>query len=108
MSEEAKNKDKTLQSEAGQRLILPMVLAVACALALGLSLVWLNIERTKLAYKVRTMQRELLQRQDLNAKLGVEREHLLSPHALGKKAEEMGLRTARPGQIRRVEKADGL
>lgn len=89
---------------AGQRLVLPLVLAVACLAALALSLVWLNIERTKLAYRVRALQHELQQAQDMNAKLGLEREHLRSPHELGKKAEALGLGTARPGQIRRMEK----
>lgn len=88
---------------AGQKLVLPLVIAVACLTALALTLVWLNIERTKLAYNVRGLQREMEQRLDLNAKLGVEREHLLSPHELGSKAEKLGLGAARPGQIRRLE-----
>lgn len=93
---------------AGQRLVLPLVLAVACLAVLALSLVWLNIERTKLAYRARVLQHDLQQAQDLNAKLGLEREHIISPHELGKKAETMGLGTARPGQIRRIEKNDDL
>lgn len=91
------------EGRGGQKLVLPLVMAVACLAALGLTLVWLNVERTKLAYKVRGLQREVEQRLDLNAKLGIEREHLLSPHELGKKAETLGLGAAKPGQIRRVE-----
>jgi hypothetical protein len=72
--------------------------------ALALSLVWLNIERTKLAYRARNLQRDLEQSLDLNAKLNVEREHLLSPHELGRKAEALGLGPAKPGRIRRMEK----
>ena len=72
-------------------------------LALALTLVWLNIERTKLAYRMRVLQHEVDERVDLNAKLSVEREHLLSPRELGKKAELMGLGPAKTGQIRRLD-----
>jgi len=96
--------------EAGQSsLVLPLVMSVATLVALALTLVWLNIERTKLAYRVRALQNEVAQVIDLNAKLSVERELLLSPHELGKKAERMGLGPAKPGQIRRLQdsEADG-
>lgn len=86
----------------GQGLVLALIISVSCLAALALTLVWLNIERTKLAYRVRVLQQEVEQTADLNAKLSVEREHLLSPHSLGKKAEAMGLGAAKPGQIRRV------
>ncbi|MDR0339096.1 MAG: hypothetical protein LBH65_02335 [Desulfovibrio sp.] len=96
-----------LVSGEGQRLILPLIIAAACLTALALTLVWLNIERTKLAYRERILQQRLDRELDLNAKLGVERELLLSPHELGKKAEVLGLGTARPGQIRRLEQPLG-
>ncbi|MDR2801390.1 MAG: hypothetical protein LBB52_09070 [Desulfovibrio sp.] len=83
--------------------VLAMVFSVAFLAALALSLVWMNIERTKLSYRLRNLQNELEQAIDMNAKLNAEREHLLSPHELGKKAETYGLRAARPGQIRRLE-----
>lgn len=89
--------------EEGQGgLVLALVLSAAMLAALALTLVWLNIERTKLAYRVRTLQHEASQVADLNAKLSIEREHLLSPHQLGKKAEQLGLGPAKPGQIRRM------
>lgn len=87
----------------GQRLVLALVISVTTLAALGLTLVWLNIERTKLAYRMRTLQHEVDARIDLNAKLSVEREHLLSPRELGKKAEVMGLGPAKTGQIRRLD-----
>lgn len=96
----------SLTPEAGQGgLVLAMVISVVMLAALALTLVWLNIERTKLAYRVRTLQQEAAQSNDLNAKLGIEREHLLSPHELRKKAERMGLGPARPGQIRRMQES---
>lgn len=90
------------EGEGGQGLVLVLVISVATLVALALTLVWLNIERTKLAYDVNTLQRELKQIRDLNSKLSVEREHLLSPHELGKKAELLKLGSAKPGQIRRM------
>jgi hypothetical protein len=89
--------------DGGQRLVLSLILSVAMLAALALTLVWLNLERTKMAYKERELQNQVSQGLDLNAKLSVEREHLLSPHELGKKAEAMGLGAAKPGQIRRME-----
>lgn len=87
----------------GQNLVLALIVSVAMSAALGLTLVWLNIERTKLAYRMRALQHEVDERIDLNAKLSVEREHLLSPRELGKKAEMMGLGPAKTGQIRRLD-----
>ncbi len=87
----------------GQNLVLALVISATTLAALGLTLVWLNIERTKLAYRMRTLQHEVDERIDLNAKLSVEREHLLSPRELGKKAELMGLGPAKTGQIRRLD-----
>jgi len=93
-----------LTPETGQGgLVLPMVISVTILVALALALTWLNIERTKLAYRVRVLQNEVVRITDLNANLSIEREHLLSPHELRKKAERMGLGPARPGQIRRIQ-----
>jgi hypothetical protein len=90
-------------SSQGQALVLASVLSISLLAAIGLLLVWLNLERTQLAYKARTLQGEVESARELSAKLGVEREHLLSPGRLGAKAEELGLRPAKPGQIRRME-----
>ena len=87
----------------GQNLVLALIISVTTLAALALTLVWLNIERTKLAYRMRVLQHEVDERIDLNAKLSVEREHLLSPRELGKKAELMGLGPAKTGQIRRLD-----
>jgi hypothetical protein len=98
--------DDIEETSGGQRLVLAMVISVATLAALAMTLVWLNIERTKLAYLERTLQRDVGQVLDLNAKLAVERDHLLSPHELGRKAEKFGLSPAKPGQIRRMEEAE--
>jgi hypothetical protein len=94
--------DDREEPSGGQRLVLAMVISVATLAALALTLVWLNIERTKLAYRERTLQRDMGHVLDLSAKLSVERDHLLSPHELGRKAESLGLGPAKPGQLRRM------
>lgn len=87
----------------GQAMILASVLSISLLVGLALLLIWLNIERTKLAYDARALQGEVEHARELSAKLGVEREHLLSPGRLESKAEQLGLRPAKPGQIRRME-----
>jgi cell division protein FtsL len=82
-------------------------LSAACAasvlaLGLGLSLVWCNIERLDMAYEIKILEGELDQGEELNAKLEVERDNLLSPYRLTKKARELGLRPAGQGEIRKL------
>lgn len=70
---------------------------------LGLVLVWSGIERTDTTYFINKAQAEVRERQGLNAKLKVERERLLSPYELRKKADEFGMKEPRPGQVRKME-----
>ena len=88
------------EAASGQTLILPLILSVLCLVALGLMLVWMNIERTQMAYRMLTMKDEVARLSDLSAKLTVERAHLLSQ--LGERARDMGLQPANPGQTRRM------
>ena len=71
-----------------------------CGLVLGLAVVWVNIERLDLAYELKQLQTELERKNDLQAKLEVERMNLLSSSRLRALAEENGLRQAEPGRIR--------
>lgn len=71
-----------------------------CVLVLGLAVVWMNIERMDLAYELKQLQTELEQKNDIQAKLEVERMNLLSSSRLRALAEENELRQAEPGQIR--------
>ena len=68
--------------------LLLLVLSLLFSLVMGLALVWLS--------------GQLEERIVLKAKLEIERDRLLSPHILGRKAEELGMREARPGQIRKL------
>jgi|JTFP01.1.fsa_nt_gb cell division protein FtsL len=67
---------------------------------LGLGLVWVNIERVDLAYELKTLERELQEKQDQNSKLQVERHYLLAPATLRARAEKAGLRPPGRDQIR--------
>lgn len=70
---------------------------------LGLGLVWVNIERVDLAYELKTLDRELQEKQEQNSKLQVERHYLLAPATLRDRAEKAGLRPPRRDQIRTVQ-----
>lgn len=83
--------------------ILGMVLAAVTSLVLGLTLVWLNIERMDIAYGLQKLQAELDRDSAHASKLELERDNLLSPYRLRMKAQELGMRPAEPGQIRRLE-----
>lgn len=83
--------------------ILGTILAAVTSLVLGLTLVWLNIERMDIAYGLQKLQAELDNSAAHGAKLELERDNLLAPYRLRRKAEELGMRPAMPGQIRRLE-----
>lgn len=79
-----------------------MVLSIMLSLATGLVLIWISIERADSAFRIGQMQAELDKRVVLKAKLEVERDKLLAPYELGRKAAALGMREAKPGQIRRL------
>ncbi len=80
--------------------LLWVVIGVLSAMIMTLGLVWINIERTDTSYFMTTMQVDLQEKKAHRAKLEVEREYLLSPRELGRKAKELGLHPPKPGQIR--------
>jgi cell division protein FtsL len=79
---------------------------LAAFFVLGSGLVWLNIERVDLAYKIRKMQDQLEEKRALMSKLQVERDNLVSPYRLKPLAREYGLAEARSGQVRRLDGED--
>ena len=87
----------------GGGLVLALILSCITAVALGLAMVLISIDRTELAYGVQRLKSELRTRGTHSTQLEVERERLLSPYVLGKKAGELGMREARPGQTRRMD-----
>ncbi|OIO04331.1 MAG: hypothetical protein AUJ49_02945 [Desulfovibrionaceae bacterium CG1_02_65_16] len=80
------------------------LLAFSCsivgALLLGLSSVWLNIERMDLAYDLNKLEKELGARTSLASKLELERNNLISPYRLKRLASVYGLVPVGPGQMR--------
>ena len=97
-------KSQAADKEGGGRgIILALIVSVLVSIAVALFLVWLNVERTKLAYRAHSLQRDVDRVLETKAKLEVERNFLISPQELSKRAEAMGLRPALPGEIRRME-----
>lgn len=90
-------------SHNGFLVILALVLL---ALGLRLASVWLNIERTELAYGMEQAENEMERITQHVDKLEVERNNLLSPYQLKKLAARHGLGPAEPGQIRRLPVQD--
>jgi len=76
-------------------------------IVLGLSLVWLNIERMDLAYELKRLNSQARELDDHAAKLRVERDNLLAPYRIKKLAEEYGLQAPRAGQVRRAGAGNG-
>ena len=81
-----------------------LVLEALAIPVIGLVLVWTGIERTDTTYFINIAQNEVRERQMLHAKLEMERDRLLSPYELRRRAEEFGMKEPRPGQIRRMER----
>lgn len=86
-------------------LVPVLVLSCALSVALGLGLVFVSIERTELGYGVRNLEGQVKERMTRMNEFEVERGRLLSPYALEQKAASLGMRAAKPGQIRRIEGA---
>lgn len=82
--------------------LLAFVISLLLSLLMGLALVWLSIERTDKAYTIRQLKSEVEQRAVLKSKLEVERDRLLAPQVLRRKAAQLGMSEARAGQIRRM------
>jgi hypothetical protein len=81
-------------------------LLVLSGLCLAMALSWVGTERVNLAYEVKRLENAVDLREDLVAKLEVERGNLVSPYRLRRLAEDMGLSPARPGQIRRASRGE--
>lgn len=86
----------------GLSLILLIAFAVSAA-ALGLTLVWINIERVDTAYELKQLQDKLASSTAHVSKLATEHEKMLSPYTLRKRAKEFGLAPAHAGQIRKID-----
>lgn len=98
-----KNNATGNQQRGGRGWLLALALGLLACMVMGLVLVWSNTERMDTTYFINIAQNELRERRALRAKLEVERERLLSPYELRRRAEEFGMREPKPGQVRRME-----
>ncbi len=89
--------------KSGKGWLLAIALGILSSMVMGLVMVWSNIERMDINYFINIMQADLRDKEAHRAKLEVEREHLLSPYELGRKAAAFGMHQAKAGQIRRVD-----
>ena len=96
-------KAAVFQKANGRGWLLVLAWGVIICMSMGLVLVWVNIERMDTNYFINIAQNKLQERKALRAKLEVERERLLSPYELRRKAEEIGMKEPKPGQVRRME-----
>ena len=80
-----------------------IILGTLACLVMGLVMVWSNIERMDINYFINQLQASVRERQEHKAKLETEREFLLSPNELGRKAAALGMRQPSPGQVRRMD-----
>ena len=95
---------KTAPKRGGKSWLLISVALVMFLIVMGLIQVWSNIERMDTKYLINRAQNELNEREAHRAKLEVERERLLSPYELKRKAQEFGMREATANQVRRLDK----
>lgn len=106
MAERMEHLSLTLQRSPllkGRAWYFIVAVNILTALVLSLILVWVSIERMDINYFINLEQVELRDKLSLHGKLQVEKERLLSPYELRLKAEKLGMKPPKPGQIRRVE-----
>lgn len=94
----------TPPKRGGRGWVLAFVILIMCPIVMLLIMVWSNIVRMDTTYAIKKEQNTLNERRALRAKLEVERERLLSPYELKRKAQEFGLREATANQVRRLDK----
>lgn len=90
-------KNAAFKPRGGKGWLLVLAFMLIACMVMGLVLVWSNIERMDTTYFINIAQNELRERRALRAKLEVERERLLSPYELRRRAEEFGMREPQAG-----------
>ncbi len=95
-------------SNLSKEWALSVAFSLFLMLVFGLGLVWLNMERVDLAYRIDQLQKGIEDKEALVAKLEVERNTLITPHRLRALARHYGLGPAKSGQIRRISDSGGV
>lgn len=88
---------------SGRGWALALVFNILFAAVCLLTMVWVNIERMDISYFINLEHGKFREKQELHAKLNVERDRLLSPYELRLKAQKYGMKQPAPGQIRRLD-----
>ena len=83
--------------------LLTLIVSLLFSMVLGLALVWLSIDRNDTAYGIHKMQARVEEVRAHVGKLEVERDSLLSPYVLGRKAAQRGRGGPDPGRVGRGE-----
>lgn len=96
-------KKNELASPISLGWVFGLTLSILLSIGLGLCIVWLSIEGTDMAYTLRKLQNELTGRIAFKNKLEVERERLLAPFELVKKAQEFGMHEATIEEVRKLK-----
>ncbi len=82
--------------------LIMLMISLLFSFSVGLFMVWMSVDRTELAYNIYKAQNSLESSLGHITKLEVERDSILSPYELDKRAKDLGLVVADPGQIRRI------
>lgn len=96
-------RNKPNKPKPGKGWLFLFIILILAIPIMGLVLVWSGIERTDTTYFINIAQTDVRERLGLHAKLEVERDRLLSPYELRRRAGEFGMKEPRAGQIRRME-----
>ena len=78
------------------------ILLGLAAFGLSLTLVWLNVQMVNMAYDMKQLRSRLQSEKTLNAKLEVERMHLVSDYRLQELATRLELSPPVEDQVRRI------
>lgn len=96
-------RNRPKKSKRSRSWLLLLALEALAIPVMGLVLVWSGIERTDTTYFINIAQNEARERQTLHAKLEMERDRLLSPYELRRRALEFGMKEPKAGQVRLME-----
>ncbi|MFO7728988.1 MAG: hypothetical protein R6X11_11735 [Desulfonatronovibrio sp.] len=91
-----------MSSKSKSRIWGWLTMTLVLTFLLGLTKVWVNIERVDLSYRMQNIQKEYRENRELRTKLTMEKNNLLSPYRLKEIGEQMGLSAPRDSQIRKI------
>lgn len=94
---------KSYKGRGSTGWMLIIALELLAFIVMSFTLVWSNIEMMDINYRMSSLYSQLSSKQDINSKLEIESDHLLSPYVLGLRAKEFGMKQPDYGQIRRIQ-----